>query len=222
MEERSQQQEGAQQQHQQSGALTPGQCQRPGSSNDSDLSRKLATGQNQFPRDGSGSPNGDAPRGGEEEQNFTQSRFPQDGFGGPGESGGGEEEQDFAQSRFPQDGFGGPGVEERKPRIMRAPFQVSKEEREAHEATHTPYRAWCPYCVRARGRNSPHRSREDSAKAEGIPKVSMDYFFMSNADESAHENPLFIMIDEATGERYARMAGTKGCTTGSLRTPRRS
>ena len=40
---------------------------------------------------------------------------------------------------------------------VRAPARVTKEEIEEHERTRTPYRPWCRYCVRARGRNDPHR-----------------------------------------------------------------
>ena len=38
----------------------------------------------------------------------------------------------------------------------------------------------------------------------------MDYFFMSRMDEKAHKNPLIVMVDEATGEKYARAVGQKG------------
>ena len=37
---------------------------------------------------------------------------------------------------------------------MTAPVKVSEKEREEHELAHTPFRAWCPYCVGARGRNA--------------------------------------------------------------------
>ena len=102
------------------------------------------------------------------------------------------------------------GEEGESPKGVRAPLRVRKEEREAHELTHTPYRAWCRHCVRARGRNAPHRTRDEERKAGGIPKVAMDYFFMSAADEHAHENPIIVMIDESTGEKYARAVGQKG------------
>ena len=98
----------------------------------------------------------------------------------------------------------------REPVVLKAPFRVSREEREAHEITHTPYRSWCPHCVRGRGRNTPHRLRSEDAKHSGVPKVSMDYVFMSVADERAASNPVLIMVDEATGERYARAVGHKG------------
>ena len=38
----------------------------------------------------------------------------------------------------------------------------------------------------------------------------MDYFFMSKDDEKAHKNPLVVMVDEETGEKYARAVGQKG------------
>ena len=43
-----------------------------------------------------------------------------------------------------------------------------------------------------------------------IPRVAMDYFFISKRDEEAKVNPVIAMVDEETGERYARAAGNKG------------
>ena len=107
-------------------------------------------------------------------------------------------------------GRAGEGEEGRLPRMLRAPHRVTKEEREAHEITHTPYRAWCRHCVRARGRNSPHTCRSEEMKRQGVPKISLDYFFMSSRDEAANENPILVMVDENTGEKYARAVGQKG------------
>ena len=42
-----------------------------------------------------------------------------------------------------------------------------------------------------------------------MPKVSMDYFFMSH-DDKADKNPLIVMVDESTGEKNARAVGKKG------------
>ena len=78
------------------------------------------------------------------------------------------------------------------------------------QITHTPYRAWCRHCVRARGRNAPHRTRTEEQRERQVPKVGMDYFFMSQADEKADKNPLIVMVDESTGERYATAVGKKG------------
>ena len=67
---------------------------------------------------------------------------------------------------------------------IRAPQKVTNAEREEHERTPTPYRAWCPYCVKGRGRNTPHRlNKGDDDEELKVPRVSMDYFFMSQKDE---------------------------------------
>ena len=41
----------------------------------------------------------------------------------------------------------------------------------------------------------------------------MDYFFMSKVDEKASQNPILVMIDEETGDKYARATGRKGIGT---------
>ena len=102
------------------------------------------------------------------------------------------------------------GEEGRSPKAMSAPLRISREEREAHEMTHTPYRAWCPMCVKARGRNTPHKRRSEEQKKGDVPRISMDYFFMSTVDERASSNPILVMVDETTGEKYARAVGQKG------------
>ena len=103
------------------------------------------------------------------------------------------------------------GEEGREPRIGAVPNMPSKAEREQHELTHTPYRSWCEHCVRARGRNRPHqkgnRAADDGAK---VPRISFDYFFFSQEEERANQNPMIVMIDEETGEKYARSVDQKG------------
>ena len=102
------------------------------------------------------------------------------------------------------------GEEARAPKRLPAPTFVSKAEREEHELTHTPYRSWCHHCVRCRGRNAQHRKKEDEDRRGQVPRISFDYFFMSHHDESAHENPMLVMVDERTGDKYARAVGQKG------------
>ena len=42
--------------------------------------------------------------------------------------------------------------------------------------THTPYRSWCPHCVRGRARAEQHRK---NAEEEGtIPTLAIDYAFL--------------------------------------------
>ena len=86
-------------------------------------------------------------------------------------------------------------------------------QREEHERMHTPYRSWCEDCVKSRARNAaPHRKRAPEGPLEEIkvPRVHMDYFFMSREDEAASRNPLLVVVDAKSGSRYVRLVGQKG------------
>ena len=114
------------------------------------------------------------------------------------------------------DGAGGDGmavqgqeVEKKEAYKTRIPYSLTQREIDEHFPHHLPYRAWCPYCVRGRGRNTPHRRLGDG-QHDGVPRIALDYFFMSSADEAASSNPLLIMLDESTGEKWARAVGQKG------------
>ena len=43
----------------------------------------------------------------------------------------------------------------------------------------------------------------------------MEYFFMSQEEEKASQNPLIVMIDEEYGNRYMRAVGKKGLGEGN-------
>ena len=45
--------------------------------------------------------------------------------------------------------------------VARDPACPSHEERERHNATHLPYRSWCPVCVQARGKEDSHKNNKD-------------------------------------------------------------
>ena len=53
-----------------------------------------------------------------------------------------------------------------------------------------PYRSWCEYCVRGRGKESPHLSRHEQAD-DGIPVVQMDYAFLHDTGD----NTFLTMVD---------------------------
>ena len=68
--------------------------------------------------------------------------------------------------------------------------------------------------MKGRGVNAQHRKKteteEDSVGGGKVSRGSMDYFFLSLKDEEAKDNPMIGMVDESTGEKYARAAGMKG------------
>ena len=100
---------------------------------------------------------------------------------------------------------------------LTAPRTVTKEERDEHERTHIPFRCWCRACVKGRKRNMAHRQKSEEAKKEerthGVPRISMDYHFMSRDDEEAKRNPIITMVNESTGDKYSRAVGGKGVGT---------
>ena len=105
-------------------------------------------------------------------------------------------------------------VEEgRVPKGLHNPQVVSKEERDEHNRTHILLRAWCEHCVRGRGRNMMHRKPEKVGAGTKVPKVCMDYFFMTEKDRKDRSNPMLVMEDETTKEKYARAVGQKGVGT---------
>ena len=95
--------------------------------------------------------------------------------------------------------------ESRKPPIIRAPPQPTKEELERHQTTHTPYAAWCKHCVAARvvRRQHPHRGRgaiivpDVDGDIQGPIKVSLDYMYlhdrMGKYREVVHNPPQLVM-----------------------------
>lgn len=104
--------------------------------------------------------------------------------------------------------------EGRGPRVKKTPKGPTKQEREDHEATHCPYRSWCRHCVRGRARNDQHQVQRQEVDEEEedrkIPRVAFDYFFLSDEDERAGENPMLVMVDEKSGAKFARAVERKG------------
>ena len=64
------------------------------------------------------------------------------------------------------------GEEEVKVKVARNPGNPTLEEVERHNVTHMPYRAWCPVCVEAKGKEEPHKRLEEKGDK---PKVGLDY-----------------------------------------------
>ena len=69
------------------------------------------------------------------------------------------------------------GEEARRATPMCVPSRPSDAERRAHEIHHLPY-----YCVRGRGKESPHLSRYEQAD-DGIPVVQMDNAFLHDTGD---------------------------------------
>ena len=65
--------------------------------------------------------------------------------------------------------------EEAPVRLTRNPADPTPEERSRHDATHLPFRPWCPVCVEARATEDPHYERTAEERSEGNPQICADY-----------------------------------------------
>ena len=75
--------------------------------------------------------------------------------------------------------------EGRAGKFLRPPPKVSQKERDEHNCTHCPFRLWCKYCVRARAHKMAHAKLKGEDEELKVPRISMDYFYMSDKDEKA-------------------------------------
>ena len=69
-------------------------------------------------------------------------------------------------------------------RGVRGPDEPTQAMREEHELTHWPYRSWCSVCVRARARDNPSRRVSGEYEEHILPRVRMDYGFLTEDVES--------------------------------------
>ena len=111
---------------------------------------------------------------------------------------------------------------ERKPPIIKAPSQPIAEEFEQHQATHTPYAAWCKHCAAARAirRQHPRKGRgaivvpDVENGIEGLIKVSIDYMYLHErtrqGQESKYNPPYLVMIEHRHGRCWVYQVPNKG------------
>ena len=87
-------------------------------------------------------------------------------------------------------------------RALRSPIRPSKEERDAPEVSHLPFRSWCSACVRARATAHGHFVQQHDE--EQVSTVSMDYMFLGSAPRgqlqgvAATELPVLVVCDRFT------------------------
>ena len=100
------------------------------------------------------------------------------------EEDGGDERENRVEPDTLEDGGLGQGTEAegeeaRESNGLGKTIKVSREEREEHERTHTPFREWCKFCVRGRATNAAHKKNRDTddEKSNRVPRISLDYFY---------------------------------------------
>jgi hypothetical protein len=100
-----------------------------------------------------------------------------------------------------------PAEEAREARPARDPGAPTQAMRDAHAATHLPFRSWCAECVQGRKDAPPHQ-RQKRVAGE-VPEVAFDYAFVRRDDEEAVAT-LLVMRDRDTRAIRAWVLEHKG------------
>ena len=93
-------------------------------------------------------------------------------------------------------------------RIPRTPEPPTDAARMAHNATHVPFRDWCPICVASRGLSSPHRRVVVNKTADTLPKFQTDYMFIRTVAESKTQ-PRITFVETRSGVVISFMCARK-------------
>ena len=97
----------------------------------------------------------------------------------------------------------------RNVRIVRSPKEPTKQEILEHSVTHVPYRSWCPHCVAAAAKSTPHRKSDEGNDEKCVPCLHADYWFMR--DEKGSESvPVIVLRDDDTRAYAAHVVTVKG------------
>ena len=97
---------------------------------------------------------------------------------------------------------------ERYAKVKRGPKEPTEQEIIAHNATHVPFRSWCPHCVAAAAKATGHRRMEESEE-RCIPCLHADYWFMRD-DRGCEATPVIVVKDDESKGIGAHVVTMKG------------
>ena len=126
----------------------------------------------------------------------------------------------FSEAKvYPQLALDDCNAEARLPKILLAPTQPTEEERELHNLTHLPFRAWCPICTKCKSHGDYHSKQIYDKR----PVIQIDYAFLTTTvkrDETTagtttpravdEKATILTAIDMTTGMTLAAMVTKKG------------
>ena len=95
-------------------------------------------------------------------------------------------------------------------RTLRTPEPPRDAAMMAYNATHVPFRDWCPFCVASRGRSSPHRRVVVNKTVDTLPTFQTDYMFIRTVAESKTP-PCVTFVETRSGVVISFMCARKGC-----------
>ena len=86
-------------------------------------------------------------------------------------------------------------------------YEPTKEERQSHEATHCPFRAWCEICVKAKSPDGKHAKQVENP--EHVPVIDFDYAIATDT-LGGPKNSIMVATDSIHGSIFAVVARRKG------------
>ena len=100
------------------------------------------------------------------------------------------------------------GTEGRKMKRMIDPILPSAEEIADHNLSRIPFRNWCPYCIRGRGKEMNHTRVNTDER--GLDEFHMDYCFPG--DEFGFKLVILVVVERYTGMKASIVVPRKGST----------
>ena len=97
--------------------------------------------------------------------------------------------------------------EEVKFKMARNPGNPTREEVERHNMTHLPFRAWCPVCVEAKGKEDSHYKANEKGDK---PKVGLDYKAFGQEKEGDDKTTMIVGRDRDTKMTFCHVCTSKG------------
>ena len=99
--------------------------------------------------------------------------------------------------------------EQVKVKVPRKPYEPTKEERQSHEATHCPFRAWCEICVKAKSPDGKHTKQ--LVDMEHILVIEFDYAFATDTPGDPNRKiSMMVATDSIHESIFAVVARRKG------------
>ena len=83
-----------------------------------------------------------------------------------------------------------------------------------HNLTHTPFRAWCKWCLQGRGRDDPHRTGANTEHV--IPIIFLDYLFLKVIQPENNMETVIVMVDHIAKAVAARTVTEKGAVVATV------
>ena len=97
----------------------------------------------------------------------------------------------------------------RNAKVKRGPKEPTEKEIVEHNATHVPYRSWCPHCVAAAGKATPHSTTTTDTDEKCVPCLHTDYWFMRDGP-GTEATPVIVLRDDDTKAYGAHVVTVKG------------